>query len=395
MQVALLLQTLHVAHTRCSPGVDATIDVDHCGVVLAKEATCAAVEAFVELQLTELGGQHHTVHVVVSRLAGEPLAERSCGIAVVAQLAHRLHVERQVGRLLGEVVGFAILDEVVEELAVGSRGQCHLVDGCAPLPDGKRILQYAEVEDLVDGSAERVALFLAVVAEERDERGTPLEHLALEILEALAVGSRSHLMGEEWLVASVLECFVERSHIGHRHIDIVGIVSAIEHRGLSTLADARCRPAALVEVMEQHVDAMQVGQRVLHGKVVPVAGVGHGLTEVAVFHGDDIGIEQPRELILIARAQRIMSVVALGDEDGGTVEAHVAHHHALAELTLLRLSRHHVLSDHHHIFLLIIVALQCLHVAHALQRLQARQQLVLGMGTQAGQQPKEEQEGMV
>ena len=31
----------------------------------------------------------------------------------------------------------------------------------------------------------------------------------------------------------------------------------------------------------------------------------------------------------------------------------------------------------------------------ALQRLQARQQLVLGMGTQAGQQPEEEQEGMV
>ena len=147
--------------------------------------------------------------------------------------------------------------------------------------------------------------------------------------------------------------------------------------------------------MEQHVDAMQVGQRVLHGEVVPVAGVGHGLAEVAIFHGNDIGIEQPRELILIARAQRIVGVVALGDEDRGTVEAHVAHHHTLAELSFLRLSRHHVLSDHHHIFLLVSVALQCLHVAHALQRLQARQQLILGVGTQANQQPEEEQEGMV
>ena len=169
-------------------------------------------------------------------------------------------------------------------------------------------------------------------------------------------------------MASVLHAAVQRGHIGYGDIDVVGEEAAIEHRGLSTLADARGDPFALIHGVERLVDVVKVIERVLHRQIVPVAGVRHRLFEVAILHKDDIGVEQFGQLLDVALVEGVARTVSFRHEHGGTVETPVAEHHALLESTLRGVLAVKLLLDEEHILLGERRTLQRLHITHSRQR---------------------------
>lgn len=157
-------------------------------------------------------------------------------------------------------------------------------------------------------------------------------------------------MLQKLLVSAILHALVQRCNVWHRDVHIIREVGAVEHRGLSALADTRGNPLALVHRMQGLVYVVQIVERVLHGEVIPVARTRHRLVEIAVFHGDDVGIEELGKFLDVSLAQCILGVVAFSYEHGRTVESSVAEYHSLLKTALGSILGIQLLLDEEHIF---------------------------------------------
>lgn len=152
-------------------------------------------------------------------------------------------------------------------------------------------------------------------------------------------------------MSSILHTLVERSYVWHRNIYIIREVRTVEHRSLSALADAGSNPFSLVHRMQGLVYMMQVIERILNGKIIPVARTRHRLVEITVLYGNDIRIEEFGKFFNISFTQRIVGIISFCHEHGRTVESSMAEHHPLFEITLgcilgieLLLDKEHILS---------------------------------------------------
>ena len=179
-------------------------------------------------------------------------------------------------------------------------------------------------------------------------------------------------MLQELLVSAILHALVQRRHVWHGDVHIIWEVGAVKHRSLSALTDARGNPLALVHRMQSLVYVVQIVERVLHGEVIPVARTRHRLVEIAVLHGDDVGIEKLRKFLDVILTQRILSVIAFCYEHGRTVESSVAENHSLFKTALGSILGIQLLLDEEHILFREMRTLQRFHVTHTRQR---RQQL--------------------
>ena len=124
--------------------------------------------------------------------------------------------------------------------------------------------------------------------------------------------------------------------------------------------------------MQGLVDVVQIVERVLHGEVIPVARTRHRLVEIAVLHGDDVGIEELGKFLDVSLAQCILGVVAFSYEHGRTVESSVTEYHSLLKTTLGSILGIQLLLDEEHILFREMRTLQRFHITHSRQR---RQQL--------------------
>ena len=124
--------------------------------------------------------------------------------------------------------------------------------------------------------------------------------------------------------------------------------------------------------MQGLVYVVQIVERVLHGEVIPVARTRHRLVEIAVLHGDDVGIEELGKFLDVSLTQCILGVIAFSYEHGRTVESSVAEYHSLLKAALGSILGIQLLLDEEHIFFREMRTFQRFHVTHTRQR---RQQL--------------------
>ena len=83
-------------------------------------------------------------------------------------------------------------------------------------------------------------------------------------------------------------------------------------------------------------DGMKVVGTTFGSQVLPLARLGSGFQEVAVFHKDHVGIEHLGEFFSITWRKGIASSVTFGHDDGRAVETDVRDDYTLAEATQLR-----------------------------------------------------------
>ena len=97
---------------------------------------------------------------------------------------------------------------------------------------------------------------------------------------------------------------------------------------------------------------MKVVERVLHGKILPVARRRRRLVEVAVFHQYDICIEYLCQFLDIVLAQSVVGIIAFGNEYRWAVETTMAQYHSLLEVTFGSFLGVKLLLDEEHVLLL-------------------------------------------
>ena len=107
---------------------------------------------------------------------------------------------------------------------------------------------------------------------------------------------------------------------------------------------------------------VQVGQGVLHGEIAPVAGLWRGSGKIAIFHKDEVGIKELGQLLGIAFLERIVAAVALRDQHGRPVEAHMTDNNPLLKCPHRGVVGVDPLADVHQIFMVILAALELLNL---------------------------------
>ena len=369
--VPLARQQRHPPDTHGAPGIDVAVDEDHRQVVLTEELHRAPIEGVVELQRVVALGKHHPLHIPLGGLQGDPPAEGPEVVAVIAQLGARLHDERAVGALEGEIAGIDIVDQGVEHRRIVGQRRGEVQYRHAPLPEGEGQLQHTIVVDLVHGDAEGVAVRPAIVPEGGQQRLAPLQGHDLELSHRLADLGARHLVLDEADQAAVLVALAERSHIGNGEAHVAGEPHTVGEGRLSALADARRRPVAGVELSERLTDMVQVVAGVLHRQITPHRGMGRRLLEIAVLHGDNVGTQDLRHLVGVVLLEREVAVVAIGDEHRRTVPADMTDDDALLERAGIMMQGIHLLADAHDVLLGILRAHQLADTVDAGKGLEA------------------------
>lgn len=168
-------------------------------------------------------------------------------------------------------------------------------------------------------------------------------------------------------MSSILHTLVERSYVWHRNIYIIWEVRTVEHRSLSALADAGSNPFSLVHRMQGLVYMMQIIERILNGKIIPVARTRHRLVEITVLYGNDIRIEEFGKFFNISFTQRIVGIISFCHEHGRTVESSMAEHHPLFEIALGCILGIELLLDKEHILFWEMRTFQRFHVTYSRQ----------------------------
>ena len=123
--------------------------------------------------------------------------------------------------------------------------------------------------------------------------------------------------------------------------------------------------------MQGFVHMMQVVKRIFYGKVIPVTRIRHRLIEIAILHGDDIGIEEFGKFLDISLTQGIVGIISFCHENGRTVESTMAKHHSLFKGTPGSILAIQLLLDEEHIFLREMCTLQCFHITYSWQSCQS------------------------
>ena len=372
MQVLLVLGERQTIDARCTPWVNITINIHHLRIILGQEIHGIIVKLWRELHVLGTLRHHQFLQITLWRLDAQVSLEWLGVISVISQLFGSLYIERCSGIVVGEILRFTHVDPVFEHLVVGGIIRRNLLEILTPLPEGEGILEHRVIENLGYRRIEAILLLAAVLLEHRQQRSLAPEEQQLEVEHLLSVLLGRNLFLQELLVSAILHALVQRRHVWHGNIHIVREVSTVEHRGLSALADTRGNPLALIHRMQGLVYVVQIVERVLHGEVIPVARLRHRLVEIAVLHGDDVGIEELGKFLDVSLAQCILGVVAFCYEHGRTVESSVAEYHSLLKTALGSILGIQLLLDEEHIFFREMRTFQRFHITHSRQR---RQQL--------------------
>ena len=189
----------------------------------------------------------------------------------------------------------------------------------APLPEGKRVFQHGVFKSLLKSQVGEIQFGAFGLPIEPGQYFIPVfQDCLLKIQDFLSAFVGAHSI-EKGIDAFVLCGQVQRCHIRHAHIHIIGVKVAVEDGGLSAFADAGADPFAVVKLAEQLTDVVQVGGGIFQVQVLPVGIFGDAGAKVAVFYVQLVGVKEPGEFVHSVAG----ALIALGGNDGWPVKAFV------------------------------------------------------------------------